>query len=256
MKCDTDIKTEACACLSSLCIGHGAACQSFAEVGMPALQALVSHVHKTSPTELQAQACRCIYSTAVFKVVRQRLSIELKALAPLLVLLHSDFPDVVIYAACAIEQVCTNCYPAQQFVNNWKGLLPFVRICSGSWGYEATAAPQQNQNQNQNPTFFSSAKAASCKAISSICARHTGNRDLAYNVKLIPPLVAILLNGDGEEKKAVTTAFSHLLQHNNVNRDAMCDSGGVSALTVLCRLGDSFLKSTASLQMKIVCSNR
>jgi len=257
--CDNDIKIEACCCISSLCFGHGGASQAFAEVGMSALKALVSHIQKNSPPELQAQACRCIYSTAVLKVVRQRLAIDLKALAPLLILLHSDYPDVVIYACCAIEQICVNCYPAQQFISNWKGLLPFVRICSGTWGYTtaplSTTLSAQLTTPRTAPSYYSSAKAASCKAIERICERHTGNRDLAYNVKLIAPLVDILLRGDAEEKQSVVAAFSQLLQHNTVNRDTMVEFGGVEALTVICRLGDNFLKSTASLQMKIVCSN-
>jgi hypothetical protein len=112
--CDLNIKIEATGCLASLCHGHGASAQSFAEVGIMALTALCSHAGKKSPPELQVQACRCIYATAVLKVVKQRLAIECKVLAILLLLLHTDEADVVIYALAAIERVCAKCHPAQQ----------------------------------------------------------------------------------------------------------------------------------------------
>jgi len=166
-----------------------------------------------------------------------RLAIELKALAVLLILLHSDEPDVVIYALCAIQAVTENCHPAQQFVAQYKGLLPFVRICSGNWGdckdddneadASATAAAR--------PGYFATANAAACKTVRVIVDRHTENRHLAHNVKLIPHLVKILLNGDPEEKKSAVLMFSDLLKHNTDNRDAMVSFGGVEALTVICR---------------------
>ncbi|GMI11983.1 hypothetical protein TrVE_jg13990 [Triparma verrucosa] len=242
--CDLNIKIEATGCLASLCYGHGPSAQSFGEVGIKALKALCSHANKNAPPELQVQACRCIYSTAVLKVVKQRLAIECKVLAMLLLLLHSDDADVVIYSLAAIERVCTNCHPGQQFIAQYKGLLPFVRITSGNWG------PGIDGN-----TYFSSANAAACKAVTAIVCRHTENRHLAHNVKLIPHLVNILLKGDGEEKKSVAKSFSELLKHNTENRDAMVSFGGVEALTVIARLGDDFLKSTAALEMKIVCAN-
>ncbi|GMH52466.1 hypothetical protein TL16_g01237 [Triparma laevis f. inornata] len=242
--CDLNIKIEATGCLASLCYGHGPSAQSFGEVGMKALKALCSHASKSSPPELQVQACRCIYSTAVLKVVKQRLAIECKVLAMLLLLLHSDDADVVIYSLAAIERVCMNCHPGQQFIAQYKGLLPFVRITSGNWGLGVSGN-----------TYLSSANAAACKAVTAIVGRHTENRHLAHNVKLIPHLVNILLKGDGEEKRSVVKSFSELLKHNTENRDVMVSFGGVEALTVVCRLGDDFLKSTAALEMKIVCAN-
>jgi hypothetical protein len=59
--CDLNIKIEACCAIGSLCEGHGGGVVSFAEVGMPALRALVTHAQKQNPPELQAQACRCMY---------------------------------------------------------------------------------------------------------------------------------------------------------------------------------------------------
>ena len=241
--CDLNIKIESSGALASLCMGHGYAAQSFAEVGISALRALVSHASQRSPPELQVQACRCIYSTCVFKVVKQRLVMELKALAALLLLLHSDDPDVVIYAICAIESVVENCHPGQQFICNFKGLLPFVRITSGNWA------------GGGKDSYYRTANAAACKAIRVIVDRHTENRHLANSVKINCHLVQILLNGDTEEKKSAVVMFSDLLKHNNDNRDDLVSFGGVEALAVICRMGDDFLKSTSALQMKIVCAN-
>ena len=245
--CDLNIKIEACCAVASLCEGHGGGCQSFAEVGMPALRALVAHSNKSNPPELQVQACRCMYSTAVLKVVKQRLSIELKSLAMLLVLLHTDEPDVVIFACCAIQKICEDNHAGQQFIAQHKGLLPFVRICSGNWGGGVDGGGAT--------TYFATANAAACKTVAAIATRHTQNRDLANNVKLVPHITSVLLKGDAEEKKSAVLAFSHLLQHNTVNRDVMVQVGGVEALAMICRLGDDFLKSIAALQMKIVCAN-
>ena len=241
--CDLNIKIESSGALASLCMGHGTAAQCFAEVGVSALQALVSHASKRSPPELQVQACRCIYSTSVFKVVKQRMVMELKALAVLLLLLHSDEPDVVIYALCAIQAVVENCHPGQQFVCQFKGLLPFVRVTSGNWA------------GGGNDGYYRTANAAACKAVKAIVDRHTENRHLATSVKINCHLVQILLNGDSEERKSCVAMFSDLLKHNNDNRDELVAFGGVEALAVICRMGDDFLKSTAALQMKIVCAN-
>ena len=241
--CDLNIKVESSGALASLCMGHGTAAQCFAEVGISALQALVSHTSKRSPPELQVQACRCIYSTSVFKVVKQRMVMELKALAALLLLLHSDEPDVIIYAICAIQAVVENCHPGQQFVCQFKGLLPFVRVTSGNWA------------GGGKDGYYRTANAASCKAIRAIVDRHTENRHLANSVKINCHLVQILLNGDSEERKSCVAMFSDLLKHNNDNRDDLVAFGGVEALAVVCRMGDDFLKSTAALQMKIVCAN-
>ena len=123
-------------------------------------------------------------------------------------------------------------------------MLPFVRITSKNWGGGA-----------DGNNFYAAANAAACKAVTAIVFRHTENRHLAHNVRLIPHLVNILLNGDVEEKKSVVVSFSELLKHNTDNRDVMVSVGGVEALTVICRLGDNFLKSTAALQIKMVCAN-